>query len=195
MAGTRERRCVASRAVRPVDEMIRFVVGPDGMVVPDVEGKLPGRGIWVTADRGLIEKAARTGRFKAAGGTAPDGLADMTAALVRRKLLSLIGLARRTGDLIAGFDVIDRAVARGEAVALLIEAADGAADGRRKLTGRIGAANGSVPVLDRFDRAALSQALGRENATHLAVKPSRLADKIQLEMTRLAGLEDTQQGS
>jgi predicted RNA-binding protein YlxR (DUF448 family) len=175
--------------------MVRFVVGPDGMVVPDVDGKLPGRGLWITADRALIEKAAQKNRFKAAGGTAPEGLADMTASLLRQKLLSLIGLARRTGDLLAGFDVIDRAVAKGEGVALLIEAADGAPDGRRKLMGRIGAYDGSVPVFDGFDRTALSQAVGKENATHLAVKRSRLADKIRLEMTRLAGLEGTQQGS
>jgi predicted RNA-binding protein YlxR (DUF448 family) len=198
MASTRERRCLVSGTVRPTDEMIRFVVGPDGMVVPDVEGRLPGRGLWITAERALIEKAASKKRFKAAGGTAPDGLADMTAALVRGKLLSLIGLARRTGDLLAGFDVIDRAVSRGEAVAVLIEAADAAPDGRRKMMARIikadgGARDGAIPVFDGFDRDTLSQAVGRENATHLAVKRSRLAEKIQLEMTRLAGLEGTRQ--
>lgn len=195
MASVLERRCLVSGTVRPVEEMVRFVVGPDGMVVPDVEGKLPGRGLWITADRALIEKAVAKQRFKAAGGTAPADLADVTAGLLHQKLLSLIGLARRAGNLLAGFDVIDRAVAKGETVALLIEAADGAADGRRKLMSRIGAQNGPVPVCDRFDRAALSQAVGRENATHLAVKRSRLAEKIRLEMTRLAGLEGTQQGS
>lgn len=193
MAAIRERRCLMSGTVRPTDEMVRFVVGPDGMVVPDVDGRLPGRGIWITAERALIEKAAAKNRFRAAGGTAPDGLADATAALLRRKLLSLIGLGRRTGDLLAGFDVIDRAVARGEDVAILIEAADGAPDGRRKMMARIGARDGSVPVFDGFDRDTLSQAVGRENATHLAVKRSRLAEKIQLEMTRLAGLEGTRQ--
>src|SRR5690606_13393629 len=117
------------------------------------------RGLWITADRGLIEKAVAKSRFKAAGGTAPPDLADVTAGLVRRKLLSLIGLARRTGDLLAGFDVIERAVAKGDTLALLIEASDGAADGRRKLLSRIGAHSGSLPVFDRFDRTALSQAV------------------------------------
>lgn len=191
----RERRCLVSGTVRPTDDMVRFVVGPDGMVVPDVEGKLPGRGLWITAERALIDKAVAKNRFKAAGGQAPDGLAEMTAALVRQKLLSLIGMARRTGDLLAGFDVIDRAVSKGERIVLLIEASDGAADGRRKMMARLGTREEPIPVFDGFDRAALSRAVGKENATHLAVKRSRLTEKIRLEMTRLAGLEGTQQDS
>lgn len=183
--GSKQRRCLVTGTVRPADEMVRFVIGPDATVVPDLEGKLPGRGHWITADAALIAKAVAKNRFKAAGGQAPADLAEMTARLQRAKVLSLIGLARRTGDLLAGHDVIVRAAAKGENIAFLIDAADAAADGKRKLRAKLG----PLPCSELFDRAALSAAIGKENATHLALKRSRLADKIQLEMTRLAGLE------
>ena len=185
--GDKARRCLATGEVKPAEEMIRFVVGPDGTVVPDLDGKLPGRGLWVTADATLIARATAKGRFKTAGGEAPADLVQATARLLRLKILSLIGLARRSGDLLAGFDVIERAVAGGEHIVLLIEAKDGAADGKRKLRAKLG----PVPLCELFDKAALSAATGRDNAIHLGLKRSRLAEKIRLEMTRLAGLEGT----
>jgi len=191
MPAGKERLCLVTRDVRPVAEMVRFVVGPQGTVVPDIEGRLPGKGLWVTADRGLIETAAKKGRFKAAGGTAPATLADDVAVLLRERVLSLIGLSRRTGDLVAGFDALERAAGKGESFAFLVEATDGSPDGKRKLRGKLP----SIAVYEIFDRAALSQATGRENTTHLGLKRSRLAGKIQLEMTRLAGLEGSFTGN
>lgn len=187
------RRCLVTGETRPPAEMIRFVVGPDGELVPDVAEKLPGRGYWITAEGAVFDKALNKGRLakavsRQAGAPVrvPADLRARTAAALRARILSLLGLARRTGEALAGFDVIARAAETGADIALLVEAADGAADGKRKLRAKIPAA----PVAECFDKAALSGALGRENVTHIGLKRSRLAEKIQLEMTRLAGLED-----
>ena len=172
--------------------MIRLVVDPEGTIVPDIAGDLPGRGHWLTADAAVFHKALEKDRLKKAVGrhtdrpvTVPANLREQTVALLRDKLLSLLGLARRTGVALAGFDAISRAAGKGADIALLFEATDGAADGKRKLQARLG----SAPAVEIFDKAALSRAVGRENVTHLGLKRSRLTDKIQLEMTRLAGLE------
>ena len=115
--------------------LIRFVAGPDGAVTPDVARKLPGRGLWVAADRASVDAAARKGLFARAAKArliAPPDLADQVEALLRRRLLAALGLARKAGVLASGFEKALATVVAGKA-AFLVEAADGAADGRRKL--------------------------------------------------------------
>jgi predicted RNA-binding protein YlxR (DUF448 family) len=133
----RERRDIVTGEVMDEARLIRFVVAPDGALVPDLARKLPGRGLWVAADRTSVETAARKGLFarsaKRKVNPAPD-LADQVAELLRRRLLAGLGLSRKAGDLSLGFEKVLAAVAGGKA-AFLIEAADGAADGRRKLLG------------------------------------------------------------
>src|ERR1700757_385290 len=134
-ANPRERRDIVTGEVMDEARLIRFVAGPDAVVVPDLARKLPGRGIWVAADRASVETAAKKGLFsraaKAKLAAAPE-LADQIEMLLRRRLLSGLGLARRAGDLTSGFEKVSAAINAGRA-AWLIEASDGAADGRRKL--------------------------------------------------------------
>ena len=131
----RERRDIVSGEVMAEARLIRFVAGPDGAVVPDLARKLPGRGMWVAADRASVETAAKKGLFarsaKAPMKASPD-LAEQVAALLRARILNALGLARKAGDLTSGFEKVSAAISSGKA-AWLVEASDGAADGRGKL--------------------------------------------------------------
>lgn len=190
-ADGRERRCIVTGEVRADAELIRFVAGPDDEVFPDIAGKLPGRGMWVTARRDVLEKAAAKNHFSRSAKRplkVPPGLVDHTAALLVRRLADDMGLARRGGNLVVGFDQVVKALAAARPPALLIEAADGAADGRRKLLG-VASAHGLNPkVLDCLNCQELSLALGRENVVHAALKSGQLAEKIAMNAGRLAGL-------
>ena len=126
----RERRDIVSGEVMAEARLIRFVAGPDGAVVPDLARKLPGRGMWVAADRASVETAAKKGLFarsaKAPMKASPD-LAEQVSALLRARILNALGLARKAGDLTSGFEKVSSAISSGKA-AWLVEASDGAAD-------------------------------------------------------------------
>ncbi|WP_413852127.1 RNA-binding protein [Albidovulum sp.] len=129
-----ERRCIVTGDVQPKAGLIRFVVSPEGVVVPDLAGKLPGRGIWVTAGRAAIEKAAAKGLFaRAARGkvTVPEGLADLVEAGLARRVVDLISLARKAGLAVAGFEKVKGWLADGKAKVLL-QASDGSERGKGK---------------------------------------------------------------
>jgi len=183
----RERRDLVTRQVRDESCLIRFVAGPDGSVVPDLARKLPGRGLWVAADRASIETAAVKGLFaraaKAPLKAAPD-LADLVERLLMRRCLDQLGLARREGVLISGFEKAAAAVRSGRA-AWLIEAADGSADGRGKLLAL--ARHQTTRVCGVFTAEDLSLALGLENAIHAVLLAGGRADRWTLEVERLAG--------
>ncbi|MCH8187399.1 MAG: RNA-binding protein [Proteobacteria bacterium] len=184
-ADSPQRRCIVTGEVKDKSEMVRFAVGPDGRVVPDVAGNLPGRGLWLTASREVVETAVAKGRFaKAARGpTVSDvDLADQVGRLLARRCLDLIGLARRAGQAVTGFEKV-RACLRQDDAAVLLAASDGAGDGRAKLSGLAG----SIPEVAVFSRAELSSALGRENVVHAALRPGGLAGKFKMEAARLAG--------
>src|SRR5690348_10934470 len=134
-AAQRERRDIVSGAVMDEARLIRFVASPDGAVTPDLARKLPGRGLWVAAERDAVETAAKKGLFSRAAKAklaAPAELADQVEGLLLKRLLSGLGLARRAGELTSGFEKVSSTIRSGKA-AWLIEASDGAADGRRKL--------------------------------------------------------------
>ena len=102
-----ERRCIVTGEVQPRQGLIRFVVGPEDRIFPDVTGKLPGRGIWVAADRAAVDKAARKGLFSRAARravTVPPDLADEVEAMVARRVVDLVSLARKAGEAVAGFE-------------------------------------------------------------------------------------------
>lgn len=182
---TPSRRCVATRQSLPRERLVRFVVGPDGVVIPDVAGRLPGRGVWLTAERGAISLAVAKGLFAKAARcrvqAAPD-LPDQVESMLARRALDLIGLARRAGQLVAGFDQVADWLRQGKAAAL-IEASDGAPDGRRKLR----ALARGLPVVDALDRRELGAAIGRDEAVHLAMAPGGLARRLLAEVARLRG--------
>lgn len=183
----RERRDLVTRQVMDESCLIRFVAGPDGSVVPDLARKLPGRGLWVAADRASVETAATKGLFaraaKAPLKAAPD-LADLVDRLLARRCLEQLGLARREGVLISGFEKSAAAIRSGRA-AWLIEASDGAADGRGKLLAL--ARHQTTRICGVFGAEDLSLALGLENAIHAVLLTGGRADRWTLEVERLAG--------
>ncbi|WP_333587597.1 RNA-binding protein [Phenylobacterium sp.] len=185
----RQRRDVVTGEVRPEEELIRFVVGPEGQVVPDLARKLPGRGVWVGADRASLQAAAKKGAFARSAKTraqAPADLADQVEALLARRVLDGLGLARRSGQLISGFEKVSAALGSGQA-AWLIEAADGAADGRRKIFAAARRAPRPVEWLGVFTSAELGLALGLENVIHTAFLAGRSADRWAADVRRLGG--------
>ena len=186
----RERRCIVSGEVLADDKLVRFVLDPEGNVVPDVAAVLPGRGIWVRASREAVDTAVAKNLFSKAAKekvhAAPD-LADRVEQRLVAKMLGDLGLARRAGQLVLGFDNVSRALDAKTPPMLLIEARDGASDGRRKLRQACTARGLKIQVIEALDAAELSLALGRENVVHAALKPGRLAERLIQDACRLAG--------
>jgi predicted RNA-binding protein YlxR (DUF448 family) len=186
---SRERRDIVSGEVMEEARLVRFVAGPDGAVVPDVARKLPGRGLWVAATRPSVETAARKGLFsraaKARLAAAPD-LADQVEGLLTRRVLHGLGLARRAGELISGFEKVQAALNGGRA-AWLIEAIDGAEDGRRKILSAARRSPNPPRILGVFRSEELGLALGLENVIHTAFLAGRAADRWTSDVQRLSG--------
>ena len=183
----RERRDLVSHQVMDESRLIRFVAGPDGQVVPDLGRKLPGRGLWVEASRASVEAAVRKNGFARAAKTrlnAPADLADTVERLLAKRCLDQLGLARREGVLISGFEKSAANLRSGKA-AWLIEAADGAADGRAKMLAL--ARHQTAKVCGAFTADDLSLALGLENAIHAVLLAGGRADRWTIEVERLAG--------
>jgi predicted RNA-binding protein YlxR (DUF448 family) len=185
----RLRRDIVSGESLPEDRLIRFVVGPDGAATPDLARKLPGRGLWVAADRASVETAARKGLFARAAKAkvvAPAGLADQVERLLLARLLSALGLARKAGDLTFGFEKVLAAIETGR-VAALIEASDGAEDGRRKLLAAARKCPSAPLLVGLFASAEMGLALGAENVIHSAFLAGRGADRWISDVRRLSG--------
>ena len=186
----RERRCIVTGEVLPEARLVRFVAAPDGRVVPDVEAKLPGRGMWVQAERNAIETAVTKRLFARAAHapvTADADLPALTESRLAERMLALLGLARRAGELILGFDQVDAALRGKNPPAVIVESAEAAADGRRKLQGAA-TASGIFPfVIGALTGAELSLALARPNVVHAAVKSGRIAERLIFEAGRLSG--------
>ena len=190
----RERRCIATGESLDKLELLRFVRSPDGMVVPDVAEKLPGRGVWVSADRGSLEKAIKIKGFARgfkAQAEIPDGLSDLVETLLAKRVLGLLGMALKSGTIVLGFDQV-KSAARAEPFAWRVEASDGSADGRSKIRVLTKAVSREVElpipgVIGCFTAAELGEALGRESIVHAAVKPGKLAASLTNAAFRLAG--------
>jgi len=189
-ASERERRDLVSGKVLPEHELVRFAADPDGQIVPDIAAVLPGRGMWVRADRKAVSEAAKRGLFaksaKAPVKAAAD-LADRVERLLVSRMLSDLGLARRAGQAVMGFDNVIRALDGKAAPGLLIEASDGAADGRRKIAGSARARGLKTETIECLTSQELGLALGRENVIHAALKPGRLAERLSFDAARLGG--------
>ncbi|MBW3616381.1 MAG: RNA-binding protein [Proteobacteria bacterium] len=187
---TRERRDAVSGEVMPEARLIRFVAGPDGAVVPDLGRKLPGRGVWVEATREAVAAAVKKNSFarsaKAPLKPAPD-LADQVEQLLVRRCLEQLGLARREGALISGFEKTSAAI-RSAKAAWWIEASDGAMDGRRKLFAvRAKSPQPDLPVCGAFSAHELGVSTGGETVIHVALLAGRRAGRWTEEVRRLAG--------
>lgn len=195
-ASLRERRCILTGAVLPEGRLVRFVAGPENRVVPDVEAKLPGRGMWLTAERAAVEQAVAKKLFSKAAKMAVHADADLANRVEDRLVASLcgaLGIARRAGALILGFDQVDEALRGEKPPSVVIQAADAAPDGVRKLKGAA-TARGIAPfVLAALSNAELSLALGRENVVHAALKSGRIAERLIFDAGRLKGFRPFEQ--
>ena len=180
-----DRRCIVTGQVRPKAEMLRFVLSPAGEVVPDLGAGLPGRGIWLSARRDVVNTALAKRLFARAARRAaivPDDLADRVEELLVRRCLDALGLARRAGQAVCGYEKV-RAEIKARRAAAVIEARDAAADGR----GKMRALATGLPVVELFDAAELGGVFGRETAVHVAMAPGGLADRLLRETALLAG--------
>ena len=180
-----QRRCIATGESMDRSRLLRFVIGPDGALVADVAGRLPGRGLWLTPRRDILERALAKRIFARAARRpleASPGLADRVEALLARRCCDALGLARRAGLAVAGFDRANEAVRLGRA-ALLLFAVDGAESGRRKL----GATAGDLPSASVLTAAELGGAFGHERIVHAAVGGGTLCDRLRVDLARLAG--------
>lgn len=188
-----ERRCIASGESGPTERLIRFVLSPQGEVVPDLAGKLPGRGVWLTADRALVDRAVKKRLFSRGFRTqarVPGDLADRLEALMAERLIGLIGLARKAGQAVTGFEKVRERLKTGK-VGALLEATDGAADGREKLARLAEGAAGGVPIIEVLTGRELGLAFGRDFAIHAALDRGGFADRAIAEALRLGGLRAT----
>lgn len=172
------RRCIVTRQVRLIGELIRFVRAPDGAVVADLKRRLPGRGVWVTSRRWAVEEAASRrlfGRgFRAETRSGPE-LADEVGARLKEAALGALGLERRAGRLAIGFSEVDGLLRRGEA-ALVLHAAEAAADGIRKLDQAAHAGGRAVDICRAFTVAEFGLALGRPNVIHAGTERTRAGE-------------------
>ncbi|SIS88274.1 RNA-binding protein [Paracoccus saliphilus] len=180
-----ERRCIVTGEVQPKLGLIRFVVGPDSLVVPDLAEKLPGRGIWIAADRAAIEKAAAKGLFSRAAKAqvkAPEDLVGMVETALARRVVELVSLARKSGKAVAGFEKVKGWLADGRA-RVLLQASDGSDRGKGKLW---------TPTGGRWfgclTASELGLSFGRDHVIHGALAAGGLTDKVILEAGRLTGL-------
>lgn len=180
------RRCIVTGQVLSAEQMIRFVVGPDGMVVPDIEARLPGRGLWLSAGRNMVNTAAAKNLFAKSFRrkvSVPADLAEMVAGLLLRRCLDRIGLARRAGQAVAGFEKVRGELKAGRG-AVLLAASDGAADGREKIR----ALAPALPLFAVLSSEEMGAAFGRGRAVHALLTAGRLAEGFKIDAQRLAGM-------
>jgi hypothetical protein len=186
-----ERTCILTREAGARDRLVRLALGPDGVVMPDIRAKAPGRGAWIAVDRAALEKAQANDKLKGALArafkgpvSAPDDLGARIEAALRQAALDRLGLEARSGTLLTGSEKIDVALRKGE-VHLLIHASDAGEDGNRKLdqAWRVGGGEGQGLVFPE-ERAILSLALGRQNVVHAALIDRAAAQRVRHALER-----------
>jgi predicted RNA-binding protein YlxR (DUF448 family) len=184
-----ERMCIVTRERRAPEDLIRFVLGPDGMVVPDIRAKLPGRGVWVTARADLVAEAVRRQAF--ARGLKATAKADKTLpnevdALFERDCLQSLSLANKAGAVVTGFTKVETAI--GGNIILLLHAKDAGADGIRKLAQALRRRFGEdcPSGINLFASNQLDLALGRSNVIHAALKAGPASKAFLTRCRRLA---------
>jgi predicted RNA-binding protein YlxR (DUF448 family) len=193
----RLRTSIVDRRAMPIEDLIRFVLAPDGSVVPDLKRSLPGRGVWVEATRAAVERAVEKKLFARAlrtGVTVDPGLPALVDRLMCESTLGLLGLARKAGLVVTGFAKVEQAVAR-ERLTALVRAAEAGEDGSAKMTAALRRRFGEeigCPVLRIFTGAQLDLALGRSNVIHAALLAGRASESFlgrALALGRYRGVE------
>ena len=170
-----ERRCIATGRTAHRDDLIRFVIGPDGGIVPDVDGRLPGRGIWLSSDRSSLRTAMKKNMFARSARRrvdVPGDLDDRVEKLLVSRCQSIIGLARRANSAVGGFTKVKTRL-DGGGRGVLLTARGAPASGRNKMK-----TGGVVEEIQVLDEAEIGQAFGREGLVHAFVDRSALADRL-----------------
>lgn len=187
-----ERTCIVTRAVRPPEELLRFVAAPDGLIVPDLGGKLPGRGAWVSCSKQAVESAVRRKAFRRSlerDVTVPPDLADLVERLMAKRAVEALSLANKAGLVVTGFTKVETRIAAGDAAAL-VHGSDAAGDGGRKLQRRLSAMSRQTGrpavVVDQLTVEQLSLALGRPNVVHACLSTGGATALFLAEAERLA---------
>ncbi|MBY4894126.1 RNA-binding protein [Rhodobacteraceae bacterium N5(2021)] len=180
-----ERKCIATGEIAPKRGFIRFVVGPDGQVVADTLEKLPGRGMWVSADRAALELAVKKNLFSRAAKqqvSVPDDLVDRVETQLVRRVTDLIALCRKGGKAVAGFEKVKDWLAN-ENVGVLLQASDGSERGKSKLWTPQGARYFGILTAQE-----LGLAFGRQSVIHGALAAGGLSPRVIEDAVRLQGL-------
>ena len=187
------RQCTVTKERLPQSELVRFVAGPDGTVVPDVTGKLPGRGVWVSAARETVDQAVKSKAFNRGlkkSVVATIDLADTVEALLLGRCQGLLGMARKSGSVTIGFDQV-RARLRGHQPGWILAASDSAEDGRNKVHFLAEALYGEVETSGALNASELGMAFGRTDVVHAVIDKGPLAKRWATAYRRLAGFRLT----
>lgn len=179
-----QRRCIVTGSTHDKADLIRFVVGPDDVVVPDIACKLPGRGMWVKCDHAAVERACAKKLFSASAKkqvTPREDLVMLTQSLLSDRALSALALARKAGNAIHGFEKVSSVLREHKAIALL-HASDAGDDGKAKLK-----TDDSVVTSSQFERDDLSRIMGCENAVHVAIISGPAGQDFLEQLRRFAG--------
>lgn len=180
------RRCIFSGETLPRAQMIRFVVGPDQTVFPDILGRLPGRGIWLSADRIGIKTACERNLFSRAARQnvhAESGLVDRVEELLAQRCTEILALARRAGQAVAGYVKVEGWVKANRASIVLV-AADGSGNGTEKMR-RLA---GELPIVTTMTGREIGRSFGRDWIVHAAMTPGGLADSFANAAAKLGGI-------
>lgn len=184
------RKCLLSGERKAKEEMIRFVLGPDGTLVPDLKAVLPGRGMWISATADAIEKAAKRGLFAKASRRkviVDDGFVAQVEMVLVRRCCENLSLANRAGHVITGFEKVRAALKsdRRSPGGLILAASDGADDGKRKV-GQLARALG-IPISESLTAEEIGRAFGRDAVVHAYLLPGGLTGGLRADTTRLTG--------
>jgi predicted RNA-binding protein YlxR (DUF448 family) len=180
--------CILTGEKQRKAELLRFVLGPGNVIVPDLLECLPGRGFWLKSSKKVIYAACKKNIFSRHARTSvtvPEDLVDLVERLLRRRCLEIFGLARRAGQMVGGYEKV-RLILLAEKVGVLFMASDVAKDGKNKISNLVV----DTPIINCFSGCELGAAVGRERLAHAVVKPGGFTQKLLSETSRLLGLCD-----
>ena len=183
-----DRKCIFTGEKRRKSELVRFVVGPDKVIVPDIVGRLPGKGFWLKSSKSVIFDACKKNifaRHARISVTVPEDLIGLVEGLLRKRCLEIFGLAKRAGQMVGGYEKV-RSILLIEKVGVLFMASDIAKDSKNKISGL---ATGAT-IINCFSGSELGAAIGRERLVHAVIRPGGFAQKLLGETSRLMGFCD-----
>ena len=179
-----QRTCIVSRNTAPSTEMIRFVLDPDGNVIPDIKGNLPGRGMWVSGTREMVAKAVKTNMFSKSAKAqvkANDNIIELCESLLKKKLIESISLGRRSGDVVNGFEKVKELLKTEDCQMVFMTSTD--SDSSQKLLGMCKMLE--LPFYTVLDANELSQVLSGENVNYAGMKKCGISSVINENANRL----------